>query len=188
MISKYVVLESERLFTRQANINDSPGIVSYFTKNREYLQPFEPIRPEEFYSDSFWKKQVEVDLNNFLEDRSLRLFMFLKDQPATVIGMIHFSGFIRGVFQAAYLGYSIDEDRQGKGLMTEALHSAIDFMFKVQNFHRIMANCMIRNSRSLAVLKKLGFEEEGRAKEYLLINGKWEDHILTSLINSDFTW
>jgi ribosomal-protein-alanine N-acetyltransferase len=45
-----------------------------------------------------------------------------------------------------------------------------------------MANHMPGNERSARLLKSLGFEEEGYAKEYLLINGKWEDHVLNSLL------
>lgn len=50
-------------------------------------------------------------------------------------------------------------------------------------FHRIMANVMPGNRRSARVLKSLGFRIEGRAKAYLLIAGRWEDHVLTSLVN-----
>ncbi|MGL4717164.1 MAG: 30S ribosomal protein S5 alanine N-acetyltransferase, partial [Aeromonas sp.] len=42
---------------------------------------------------------------------------------------------------------------------------------------------MPANQRSGALLERLGFEREGFARAYLLINGRWEDHILTSLIN-----
>lgn len=67
--------------------------------------------------------------------------------------------------------------------MTEALQIAIQYMFEEQNIHRIMANYMPSNMKSARVLQKLGFMIEGHAKEYLLINGKWEDHVLTSLTN-----
>ena len=46
---------------------------------------------------------------------------------------------------------------------------------------------MPRNAKSAAVLNKCGFVIEGEAKDYLLINGKWEDHILTACINEDWT-
>ena len=67
--------------------------------------------------------------------------------------------------------------------MSEAIKKAIDYMFCEQNIHRIMANYMPSNTRSAKLLKKLGFTIEGLAKDYLLINGKWEDHVLTSLTN-----
>ena len=73
---------------------------------------------------------------------------------------------------------------QGKGIMFEILSAAIPYIFFRLNIHRIMANYMPVNKRSGALLERLGFEREGIAKAYVQIAGKWEDHVLTSLINS----
>ena len=188
MNTKYVVLDSEELFIRQAHINDAFEITDYFIRNRDFHKQFDPIRPEEFYTDIFWTEIAGIDLLKFKNDESLRLFIFKKESPHRVIGMIHFSGFIRGVFQAAYLGYSLDENEQGNGYMQQALTKAIEYMFNKLQFHRIMANCMTDNKKSLQVLNKLKFEIEGTAKDYLFINGKWEDHILTALTNNDHSF
>ena len=50
-----------------------------------------------------------------------------------------------------------------------------------------MANYIPRNQRSETLLDNLGFAKEGVAIKYLLINGKWEDHVLTSLLNPQNT-
>ena len=55
-----------------------------------------------------------------------------------------------------------------------------------QHMHRIMANCMPHNHRSGALLTRLGFEPEGYAKDYLLIDGQWQDHILTALTHKEW--
>jgi len=47
----------------------------------------------------------------------------------------------------------------------------------------VMANYRPENERSHRLLQRLGFEQEGRARSYLNIDGRWRDHILTSLIN-----
>lgn len=70
--------------------------------------------------------------------------------------------------------------------MTEAVAKAIEYMFEQQKLHRIMANYMPSNKKSAQLLQKLGFIVEGLAKKYLLINGQWEDHILTSLTNQNW--
>ena len=67
--------------------------------------------------------------------------------------------------------------------MYEALKAAIEFMFTTFTLHRIQANYIPRNERSGKLLRKLGFTVEGYARDYLKINGKWEDHILTAKIN-----
>ncbi|WP_416995596.1 hypothetical protein [Aeromonas salmonicida] len=45
------------------------------------------------------------------------------------------------------------------------------------------AICQSITLRSGTLLEHLGFEREGYARDYLMINGRWKDHILTALIN-----
>jgi [ribosomal protein S5]-alanine N-acetyltransferase len=70
--------------------------------------------------------------------------------------------------------------------MQEALTVGIKYVFNTMQCHRIQANYMPRNRKSGNLLAKLGFRVEGDAKDYLLINGVWEDHILTSLTNANW--
>lgn len=58
-------------------------------------------------------------------------------------------------------------------------------MFNDFGIHRIEANIMPKNKRSLRVVEKLGFYNEGIANKYLNINGKWEDHIHMVLLNDN---
>ena len=62
--------------------------------------------------------------------------------------------------------------------MSEAAQLVCDFAFRQLRLHRVEASCLPHNEPSKALLQKLGFEEEGFAKAYLKINGKWEDHLL----------
>ena len=126
-------------------------------------------------------------LPNEKECKSIRFLLFLKENSeGAIIGFCNFSQIFRGPFQACYLGYHIDSTFQGKGLMSEAVTKATEYMFEIQNLHRIMANYMPSNERSARLLHKLGFVVEGHAKKYLLINGRWEDHVLTSLTNENW--
>jgi [ribosomal protein S5]-alanine N-acetyltransferase len=71
--------------------------------------------------------------------------------------------------------------------MFEALTAAIAFAFDVLRLHRIMANYIPGNERSGKLLRRLGFNMEGYARDYLLIDGEWRDHILTALTNAKLT-
>ena len=188
MNQEVISLESESLLIKQAQLGDADLIADYFLRNRTFHKPYDPIRPEEFFTKQYWQYAIPYDLENSQNDKSLRLFLYEKSNPNKIIGTAHYSGFIRGVFQACYLGYSLDEHAQGKGYMYQALKQSNIYMFEKLKFHRIMANCMTTNTRSLHVLERLGFVKEGTAKDYLYINGKWEDHILTALTNSSYTF
>lgn len=86
---------------------------------------------------------------------------------------------------ACYMGYALGPGAQGKGYMVEAARAGIEFMFDRVGLHRIMANYMPDNRRSAAVLSRLGFTVEGSAKDYLFLNGAWQDHVLTSLTSPE---
>ena len=85
---------------------------------------------------------------------------------------------------ACFMGYSIAKLFEGQGYMKKLCVHAIDHAFNELQLHRVMANYMPSNQRSEKLLASLGFEKEGFAKNYLFINGKWEDHVMTSLVNS----
>jgi ribosomal-protein-alanine N-acetyltransferase len=134
----------------------------------------------------YWQQKLEEYAEELSNQRSMRFFLFAQ-HAEPMIGVCNFTQIFRGPFQACYLGYKIDNDFEGKGLMFEALESAIHYMFTVQNLHRIMANYMPNNERSKRLLMRLGFKEEGYAANYLLINNKWEDHVLTALTNPNWS-
>jgi [ribosomal protein S5]-alanine N-acetyltransferase len=103
-----------------------------------------------------------------------------------VLGTANLTNVIRGPFQACFLGYQIARDRQGQGLMREALEAIVAFAFGPMKLHRIQANYIPENARSGALLARLGFVREGLAKDYLFIGGAWRDHVLTALSNPGF--
>ena len=181
-----VRLDSERLIIRQLDWDDIPAVIDYLKSNKSFHTPFEPIRKQEFYTDEFWQKKLSREERDLTKTTSLELFLFRKLNPNRVIGKIGFSEIVRGAFQACYLGFAIDQAEQGNGYITEAIKPAIEFAFTQMNLHRIMANYMPRNLASAKVLENLRFVVEGEASEYLRINGRWEDHILTSLTNPDW--
>ncbi len=180
------VFRTSRLIVRLLSQRDIPAVLAYYEENRKFLEPFEPLRPRNFYTREFWAQQIEKSLIEFGYDRSLRLFLFKESNPKKIIGGANFTSIVQGISHSCVLGYGLAKSEQGNGYMHEALEMAIQYVFEGMNLHRINAFYMPHNQRSANVLKRLGFTVEGYAKDYLLINGKWEDHVTTSLINPDW--
>lgn len=59
--------------------------------------------------------------------------------------------------QARMLGYWLDESHWGKGYMTEAVQSVLDYGFSTLQLSLITANCYPHNERSQQLLKRHGF-------------------------------
>ncbi|ARV59687.1 alanine acetyltransferase [Nostocales cyanobacterium HT-58-2] len=176
-------ITTERLLLRIGTEDDIPAILKFYRENKAYFTPFCPLWSDNFFTEDYWQNQVENNYLEFINDISLRLFIFYKTDQQIIIGFINFSNFVRRSAQYCNVGYGLAESEQRKGYMTEALQAAISYVFQELKMHRIMANYMPHNQRSGNVLKKLGFVVEGYARDYLLINGKWQDHILTSITN-----
>lgn len=178
-----VVLTGERVVVRLAGMPDVPAIVAFYRRNRRHLAPWEPARAASFFTAAHWRRQVRANRTEAGAGRSLRMFVFARARPERVIGAVSLSNVVRGAFHACHLGYALDGGAQGRGLMTEALGLAIAQAFGPMNLHRVMANYLPRNRRSARLLRRLSFRVEGRARRYLLIAGRWQDHVLTSRVN-----
>lgn len=151
--------------------------------NAAHLARWSPARPEGYDTSDYWHDYVEKSRLAFAQGALIRLWIAPNAAPDKVIGTIGFSQITRGAFCSAVLGYQLAEEFQGQGMMYEALQCALGYAFCEQKLHRISANYRPENVRSGRLLKRLGFQIEGFARDYLFIDGAWRDHVLTSLTN-----
>jgi ribosomal-protein-alanine N-acetyltransferase len=100
-------------------------------------------------------------------------------------GQVSLGEVVRGAFYSAYVGYWVDERVAGRGVTPTAVALVIDHAFRSLGLHRVEANVRPENVASLAVVRKLGFTEEGRHRDYLAIDGDWRDHLTFALLKGD---
>lgn len=86
--------------------------------------------------------------------------------------------------QRAEIGYDLSPTAWGQGYMQEALHAVIEFGFVQMKLHRIEALVYPENARSLDLLNKLGFKQEGILRDYFYLDGKFYDHVVLSLLKA----
>ena len=178
-----VVFQTERLLLQPMGPTQAEAVLEYLVRNRSFLWEWEPVKPDDFYTVEYQAAQLGKELDMMERGLLLKWWISKKEDPGSVIGMIGFSNIVRGAFLSCHLGYRLDELEINQGYITEALRKGIEVVFGQYGLHRIEANIMPRNGRSMRVVEKLGFTEEGLAKKYLKINGVWEDHIHMVLFN-----
>lgn len=176
------IISTPRLNISLLAANDWQLMSHYLQTNKAHLTPWEPKRDDNYYTEDEIKLRLKSALLAFKQQSAFH-FCLLDKTNSQMIGACNYSNVVRGSFQACHLGYALGEAFQGQGLMQEAIEAANHYLFEDLKFHRIMANYLPENKRSEKVLKSLGFEREGFAKQYLQIAGKWRDHILTAKIN-----
>lgn len=159
---------------------DVEEIVQLYLRNQIFLRPYEPVRPQEYFTVPGQRVVLDVAKQAWENDVS---YAFAVCEPASdrMIGRITLSNVVRGSWQNATIGYFISEDMGGYGYATEAVRLAVDYALGPARLHRIQAAIMPKNVRSARVIEKAGFEYEGLARYYLQIDDVWEDHQIYSV-------
>ena len=96
--------------------------------------------------------------------------------PSPLIGQLTVSGITYGSARWAKIGYWIDKEQAGRGIVPASVALACDYCFGVLDLHRIEIDIRPENTNSLRVVEKLGFRQEGLRPAYLHIAGEWRDH------------
>jgi len=92
-----------------------------------------------------------------------------------VAGQVTVGGITWGSLRSAHIGYWIDRQLAGQGIVPTAVALATDHLFDV-GLHRVEINIRPENAASLRVVEKLGFRPEGSRLRFLHIDGAWRDH------------
>ncbi|MBK8325014.1 MAG: GNAT family N-acetyltransferase [Betaproteobacteria bacterium] len=181
-------LETERLRLEIARPGHEAALARFFAENFEsHLARWSPPPPPGGHTLSWWAERLPGHAAEFERGESARWVVFLRESDSSnAVATANVTQIVRGPFQAAYLGYQVDRRHEGLGLMTEALRAVVTHAFDEMRLHRLMANHVPENERSIRVLARLGFAKEGLAKDYLFIGGAWRDHVLTALANPAF--
>jgi ribosomal-protein-alanine N-acetyltransferase len=160
---------------------DARAVMDFQLRNRDHFGPTSPRRPPEFATEEFWEQRISNGRRDFEQDRGCTMYVFEGVERA--VGMVNLMNVVRGALQGCDLGYAIDSAHQGTGLMFWSVTQALGYAFEVLSLHRVQANHLPDNQRSARLLSRLGFQREGFAPKFLLIDGAWRDHVCTALIN-----
>lgn len=176
-----VSFTTKRLYIKEFSNHDVSALCTYHTQNESFHTPYEPNRPDLFYTSSYWAKRIKQQRDLFLRDLGLYLGIFLPNH--TLIGTIDCHTFHRGSTQSCYIGYNLDKNHTGKGYMTESLEALCAFLFKELHFHTIFACYLPTNTKSAALLQRLSFTIVGTIPDYQFQQNQWLDHVLCCKTN-----
>ena len=154
---------------------DAEELAGIYRTNREFLRPFEPARPEEFFTAGVQRQRIE----SVGDDR----WRWAIEDEGRIAGVITLGDVLRESLQLANVGYFVAQEYNGRGLATRALADVVRFAFGDAGLHRLEAGTLPDNHASQRVLEKNGFVRYGLARGLLKIDGVWRDHVLFELLN-----
>ena len=177
-----IELQTKRLYLRTPHKKMLRAIISFNNKNKERFKVWEGELDEDYYTKAYQKRLIKAERKAQHRSDSLCFYIF-KEDTLSLVGKISVYSVAFGNASNAVLGYKLDKDAEGRGYMKEALEKVVEFMFDEINLHRLEINLIERNVRSKNLAKSLGFTLEGESKQFMEINGQWEDHLRYVLIN-----
>lgn len=177
-------LVGERVYLRAPERIDWEAWASLRGRSRNFLEPWEPSWPADALSRLSFRSRIARYAEDWRGDLAYNFFIFSHDDA--LVGGIGLSNVRRGVSETASLGYWVGEPFARQGFMTAALPLVLDFSFDRVRLHRVEAACLPTNVPSRALLTRIGFQQEGYARQYLCIAGKWQDHLLFAILREDW--
>jgi len=174
------LLRSRSTYIKRLELDDAPMMLDLRARNEEFLRPWEPVKPRDYLTLAMQRLEIERTTADWGADRGYAFGIFVAASDE-LVGRIALSNVVRGAWQNATLGYFVGREYNGLGHCTDAVALTVEFAFDGARLHRVQAATMLHNAASIKVLERNGFSFEGVARNYLRINGRWEDHNVYSL-------
>ncbi len=180
-------LRTERLTLRPLRAHDFGDWAEVRQRCGEWLTKWEPQLPDGTDDPSFVRSAFDARCAARDRDRQLGTgFAFGIWHQERFCGEVNLTQVLRGVFSSGSLGYWIDRQVAGQGFTGEAVVAVFGFAFSELDLHRVQISIIPRNHASLRVVEKLGLRQEGTTRDYLKINGAWEDHVHFSITSDEW--
>jgi len=172
------------VYLRAPQMSDFPEWAQLREASRAFLTPWEPVWPADDLTRAAFRRRLKRYAEDQRADQAYA-FLIFRAQDHVLVGGLTLANLRRGVAQAGSIGYWMGEPYARDGLMSTALRALIPFCFVTLRLHRLEAACIPTNEASIRLLEKSGFRREGYARQYLCINGIWQDHLLYGRIKDD---
>ncbi|WP_318375464.1 50S ribosomal protein L7/L12-serine acetyltransferase [Enterobacter sp.] len=171
---------SDTLTLCAINEQDVPELHQLVLKNKTWLQ--QSLNwPQYVGSEDDSLKNAQSNI--MLHQRGYAK-MFLLKFNGCIVGVLSFNS-VEPSNKTAYIGYWLDEDHQGKGLLSQALQAFMTFYAARGEVRRFVIKCRVDNAASNQVALRNGFTREGCLKEAEFLNGRFDDqYIYARIIDS----
>jgi ribosomal-protein-alanine N-acetyltransferase len=179
-------ITGDRVLLRAPQMADHAEWSALRAASRDFLTPWEPTWPADDLTRAAFRRRIRRYAEDQRSDLAYPFFIFRKSDNV-MVGGLTMANIRRGCAQAASLGYWMGAAYAGQGHMTAAVSTILPFAFGTLRLHRVEAACIPGNDASIRLLENNGFQREGFARQYLCINGIWQDHLLFARLRDDPT-
>lgn len=170
----------EDITIRMLAVKDGEALFKMTDCSRDYLKEWLPWLEEiKTVNDSilFIKNGFQI----YAEQKGLTAGVFYKEE---LVGVVSYNS-LDWRNKIATIGYWLDEQSQGLGIMTRAVRTLTEFAHTELDFNRVEIRVGSGNASSEAVPIRLGFTKEGILRQSEWLYNHYVDHIVYSMLPSD---
>ena len=167
---------------RQLADGDAAALAEAYQRNRDHLAPYEPARPDSFFTVAGQRARLNGLLRQAEEGQALPCALV---RDGRVLGCATLREIVRGPVCEASLGYWVDAGSLRQGLAAAAVAALCRIADEELRLHRLEAGTAPGNLASQKVLGKNGFDQFGYAHQHLFVGGRWTDATLFEKVLND---
>ena len=173
-------LETDRLILREMTVDDVEFYFHHFNDNKIVEGSCHP-GPENL-EDS--EEELErYCIKPFKENRGVR-WGIVRKGSRELVGTCGYYDWNKTA-RRAEIGYDLDPAYWGEGIMTESLRAILEYGFEDMELNRIQAIIDSKNTRSIKLIRRLGFKKEGVLRQNSYFNGQFRDDVVFSLLKKE---
>lgn len=177
----HVLEVDHEISMRMLKASEAKDLFDMTDRSREYLRKWLPwVDDTKSVDDS-----LQFILNNFelyARRESVSTGIFYQGELAGIAGY----NTLDWTNKIASIGYWLDIEQQGKGIMTRAVRALINHAFSEYKFNRIEIYVAYHNQQSQAIPKRLGFQKEGILRQAEWLYDHFVDIIVYGMLKSEW--
>lgn len=151
-------------------------------RNSEHLRVWMPWAATEPTLEAI-KAFMKAGMHQFAEGIGLPTNLWYRGQ---LVGAIDYPRMNLGK-RLTEIGYWLDKDMQGKGIITRATKALVTYAFEEYGLNKVEIHAAAENQRSRAVPERLGFTLEGTMRQTIWLNGRVHDMVVYGMLANEWT-
>lgn len=175
------LMVDDEIILKSLTSADGPRVFELVDANRRHLQEWLTwIEKIQTLKDSMSFVR-NVRYRDIFEGRWVYGVWYMEE----LVGLIDFNEGDKENNQVA-LGYWLNKEHQGKGIITRAVSKCLDYAFDEQHIHKVIIRCATNNLKSQAIPMRLNFTWEGMDHNAGTVNGKTVDMVAYGMLYRDW--
>ncbi len=172
----------ENIDLRLLQLNHAEELFALTDTCRPYLREWLPwVDSTKTVEDT--KAFIEFTKKQFASNQGFQAGIWYQDK---LVGVIGYHGF-NLAHKLTSIGYWLNEEYQGKGIMTKACKAMVDYALSDLKFNRVEIRCAEKNNKSRAIPERLGFTQEGIVRGAEFLYDHYVDHVIYGMLASEWS-